>query len=143
MVIDALWSLVITNNRVLILPPLQVCCLGAVGFICWLVTAAIAGYWAATADDRKDMGDDGPSYMGWNSAKFAVRGLAAAFLMYLFMKVNARSLPLQNQTTTNNHIIVPIVMLGIFSMFLESLLDQYAGTLESTLRYVAIATILK
>ena len=33
------------------------CCFGAVGFLCWIMHAAIAGYWAVTADDRHDIKD--------------------------------------------------------------------------------------
>jgi len=110
--------------------------LGAVGFICWIVKAAITGYWAATAHGKSDIDDpsDDPSYMGWDAAKFTVRGLATAFLMYLFFRVNARALPLQNLTTKMNHFFVPVFMLGIFSVFLESLLDQYAGQVDNKLR---------
>ena len=110
--------------------------MGAVGFICWIVKAAITGYWAATAHGKSDIDDpsDDPSYMGWDAAKFTVRGLATAFLMYLFFRVNARALPLQNLTTKMNHFFVPVFMLGIFSVFLESLLDQYAGQVDNKLR---------
>jgi len=106
--------------------------LGAVGFICWIVKAAITGFWAATAYVRRDIDD--PSYMGWDTAKFTVRGFATAFLMYLFFKVNARALPRQNLSTKINHFLVPVVMLGIFSMFMETLLDQYPGPVDNTLR---------
>ena len=69
--------------------------MGAVGFTCWLVEAAIAGYWAQTAPHRGDIQD--PSFMGWDSAKLLVRGLTGAVLILVFMKINARSLPFQNQ----------------------------------------------
>lgn len=108
--------------------------MGAVGFTCWLVKGAIAAYFAATAHDRSDIED--PSYMAWAAAKYSVRGITTAFLMFLFMKINARALPLQNPATRMNHFAVPIVMLGIFSVFLETLIDQYVGPLISTLRFV-------
>ena len=56
---------------------------------------AIAGYWAQTAPHRGDIQD--PSFMGWDSAKLLVRGLTGAVLILVFMKINARSLPFQNQ----------------------------------------------
>ena len=92
------------------------------------------GYWAATAHDRGDIAD--PSYMAWDAAKFTVRGLTTAFLMFLFMKVNSRALPLNNPTERINHFLVPVVMLGIFSVFLETLIDQYVGPVDMTLRFV-------
>ena len=114
---------------------LQVCCLGAVGFTCWMVEAAIAGYWAATSHDRSDIIDK-PNVV-WNAATFTVRGLTTAFLMGLFMKVNARALPIQNPNRTINHVLVPIVMLGILSAFCESLIDQYFGPLDKRIRFVS------
>ena len=104
--------------------------MGAVGFICWMVKAAIVAYWAATAHDRNDVADP------WAAAKFIVRGLTTAFIMFLFMKVNVRALPRKNPTERINHFLVPVVMLGIFSVFLETLIDQYVGSVDSTLRFV-------
>ena len=106
--------------------------MGAVGFTCWLVEAAIAGYWAQTAPYRDDIDDQ--SFMGWDSAKFLVRGLTGAFLICVFMRVNARSLPFQNLNKRWNHLLVPVIMLGIFSVFGETLLDQYKGPLDTRLR---------
>lgn len=97
-----------------------------------MIKGAIAVYWAATAHDRNDIVY--PSKVGWDAAKFSVRGCTAAFLMYLLMKVNAKALPLQNPTSKVNHLFVPILLLGIFSMFFETLIDQYVGPFEKTLR---------
>ena len=72
--------------------------------------------------------------MGWDSAKLLVRGLTGAFLIRVFMKVNARSLPLQNLNKKWNHLLVPVIMLGILSVFVETLLDQYGAPLDMKLR---------
>ena len=106
--------------------------MGAVGFTCWLVEAAIAGYWAQTALHLGDIQD--PSFMGWDSAKLLVRGLTGAFLILVFMKINARSLPFQNLNKKWNHLLVPVMMLGILSVFVETLLDQYEGPVDMKLR---------
>jgi len=108
--------------------------MGAVGFTCWLIKAAIACYWAATANARSDMRDD-PSYIGWDAPKFVVRCVTTAFLMGLFMRVNARAFPLKNPNKTVNYLLVPALMLAIISVFLESLIDQYLG-LDKILRFV-------
>ena len=107
--------------------------MGAVGFTCWMMKAVIACYWAATVQHRKDVGD--PSYIGWEAPKFIVRSVTTSFLMGLFMKVNARAFPLRNPTTRKNHFLVPAIMLGILSVFAESLIDQYLG-LEKLFRFV-------
>ena len=104
----------------------------AVGFTCWSVEAAIAGYWAQTAPHRGDVQD--PSFMGWDSAKLLVRGLTGAFLLRVFMTVHARSLPLQNLNKKWNHLFLPVIMLGILSLFEETLLDQYEALLDMKLR---------
>ena len=97
--------------------------MGAVGLTSWMLKAVLACFWAATAHGRGDVGDD----IYWDAAKFIVRCVATAFLMGLFMKVNARAFPLRNPDTKINHILVPIIMLGILSVFAESLIDQYLG----------------
>ena len=103
--------------------------MGAVGFTCWMMKAVLACFWAATVDGRSDVGED-KSYIGWDAAKFIVRCVATAFLMGLFMKVNARAFPLKNPDMKINHVLVPIIMLGILSVFAESLIDQYLGVEE-------------
>jgi len=105
---------------------IMVCCMGAVGFTCWLIKAAIACVWAATANARRDMGGD-PSYIGWDAPKFVARCVTTAFLMALFMQVNVRAFPLKNPNRTVNYLLVPALMLAIISVFLESLIDQYLG----------------
>lgn len=114
--------------------------MGAAGVTCWLVKAAIAGFWAATAHDRSDIDD--PSYMVWDTAKFTVLGLSTAFFMGLFMKVNARAFPIQNPTNTTNHVLVPVVMFGILSVFFESLTDQYVGPLDKRIRSVILSWLV-
>ena len=108
--------------------------MGAVGFTCWLIKAAIACYWAATIHERHDIGDD-PSYIGWEAPKFVVRCVTTAFLMGLFMQVNTRAFPSKNPNKTVNYLLVPALVLGIISVFLESLIDQYLG-LDKIFRFV-------
>ena len=97
--------------------------MGAVGFTCWLVEAAIAGYWAQTAPHRGDIQD--PSFM-LEFGKIA--------RTWDHRKVNARSLPLQNLNRKLNYLLVPVIMLGILSVFVEMLLDQYEAPLDMKLR---------
>ena len=106
--------------------------MGAVGLTCWLIKAAIACYWAAT---RRDIDD--PSYIDWDAAKFVVRCVTTVFLMGLFMQVNARAFPIQNPNRTGNFLLVPALMLGIISVFFDSLIDQYLG-LDATFRLVMV-----
>ena len=114
------------------------CCFGAVGFLSWIMHAAIAGYWAVTAEYRHDITDQ--SYTTWDSVKFGVRGLSTAFMMYLFTKVNAQALPPQNPDVTCNLLAVPVIMFGILSTFIETLVDQYVGAVDSTIRFVLMTT---
>ena len=97
--------------------------MGAVGFTCWLVEAAIAGYWAQTAPHRGDIQD--PSFM---------LGFGKIARTWDHRKVNARSLPLQNLNRKLNYLLVPVIMLGILSVFVETLLDQYEAPLDMKLR---------
>jgi len=45
-------------------------------------------------------------------------------------------MPLKNVDVKLNHFLVPAVMLTILGTFLESLIDQYVGPLDSRLRFV-------
>ena len=85
--------------------------------------ATIAAYWACASTDISNPS----SYFAWDAAKFSVRGIAAAFLMGLFLKVDARTVPMGNLNVEMNHFLVPTVMLTIFGKFVETLIDQYVG----------------
>lgn len=116
----------------------QVCCLGAVDFTCWMIKASISGYWAGTANEKMDI--DYPfdrEYFAWVAASHTARGISTAFLMGLFLTVDARSLPQKNPDVKMNHFLVPTVISLIFSSFSESLIDQYVGLLDSRLRFVS------
>ena len=104
-----------------------------------MMHAVIAGHWAATADDRP--GAKGRSYMTWDSVKFGVRGLSTVFIMYLFTMVNAQAFPQQNPDVTSNFFIVPVIMLGIISTFIETVVDQYFEAVDSTIRFVLMTTM--
>lgn len=104
-----------------------------------MTQAVIAGYWAATVHDRNDIRD--LHYVAWHSGKFAVRGLSTAFLMYLFTMVNAQAFPRQNPDMENNDFVVPFIMLGVLSTFIETLVDQYVGAIDSTIRFVLMNTL--
>ena len=112
----------------------QVCCLGAVGFICWLLKANIAAYWAVTAKDRTDVAD--PFYFAWAAPKFLVRGLTTAFLIFLFTKLDALTMPQENRHVLSYHFQVSAITLMILATFLECLIDQYVGPMDSRLRFV-------
>jgi len=99
-----------------------------------MIKAPISGYWAVTADERVDI-DDAP-YFAWVVARYTARGISTVFLMGLFLKVDARSLPQKNSDVKMNHFLVPAAMLAILGAFLECLIDQYAGPLDSRLRLV-------
>ena len=80
---------------------------------------------------------DNAPYFAWVVARYGARAISTAFLMGLFMKAEARSLPQQNPDVKMNHFLVPAVMLAILGAFSESLNDQYVGPLDSRLRFVA------
>ena len=109
--------------------------MGAVGFTCWMIKAPISGYWAVTANERLDIDDS--RYFAWLVAKYAARCISTLFLMGLFLKVDARSLPQRNRDVRINQFLVPATMLAILGAFLESLIDQYMGPLDSRLRFVS------
>lgn len=108
--------------------------MGAVGFTCWMVKAPISGYWAVTTNERLDIDDS--TYFAWLAAKYIARGISTLFLMGLFLKVDARSLPQKNRDVRINQFLVPAIMLAILGAFLESLIDEYVGPLDRRLRCV-------
>ena len=107
--------------------------MGAVGFTCWIIKAALIAFWAATGSKGDDTDD---SYFGWVAAKLGVRGIGTLFLMVVFAKVNARVIARRNPDVKINHFLVPAMMLGILSEFVGSVIDQYVGPVEMRLKYV-------
>ena len=100
-----------------------------------MIKAPISGYWAVTANERLDNVDS--RYFAWLAAKYVARGISTLFLMGLFLKVDARSLPQKNRDVRINQFLVPATMLVILGAFLESLIDEHVGLLDSRLRFVS------
>ena len=98
--------------------------------------AVIACFWAANEKHRGDIWNLG-SYIPWTAAKFTIRSITTAFLIFLFTNINARALPVLNQST-KNYVLVPVVMLGVLSMFGEGLVDQIFGRVDDLLRFVSV-----
>ena len=71
----------------------------------------------------------------WAGAELGMRGLTTLFLMYLFLKVNPRALPLRNPQVKINHFLVPVLMFGITANFAACLVDIQIGQLDHILRY--------
>ena len=109
---------------------LQVCFLGAVGLTCWIIKAPISAYWAATENG------DVSQYFAWVATKYIARSISTVFLMGLFLKVKVQSLARRNSEMIKNHFLVPAMILTIFGAFVESLIDQYVGPVDSRLRFV-------
>ena len=100
-----------------------------------MVKASIAGYWAATAHERADIDDQ--SYFAWVVPKYSIRGITTAFLMVLFLKVNAQNTAQRNPDVKLNHFLVPAIIVTTIATFLECLIDQYVGPLDRRLRFVS------
>ena len=96
-----------------------------------MIKAPIPAYWAVS--DNISIQD--PPYFGWISAKYVARGISTAFLMGLFLKVDALSLPKKNPEVKTNHFFVPAVMLAIVGAFSETLISQYVGPVDSRIRF--------
>lgn len=97
--------------------------------------AVIACFWAAK--HRGDKKSASSSYIPWTAAKFIIRSITTAFLIFLFTNINARALPVLNQSI-KNYVLVPAVMLGVLSMFGEGLVDQNFGPVDDLLRFVSV-----
>ena len=94
--------------------------------------AAIACFWAVK--NRSGIQGVAPQDIPWTTAKFAVRSVTTAFLIVLFMKINVRAFPSNNPTKSGNFTLVPIVMFGVISMFIEGLIDRKVGWVHQYLR---------
>ena len=99
--------------------------------------AVIACFWAAKGKHRGDIDNSYLSYITWTAAKFIIRSITTAFLIFLFTNINARALPVLNQSI-KNYVLVPAVMLGVLSMFGEGLVDQKLGPVDHLLRFVSV-----
>ena len=100
--------------------------------------AVIACFWAAKGKHRGDIRNlPRPYIIPWTAAKFIIRSITTAFLIFLFTNINARALPVLNQSI-KNYVLVPAVMLGVLSMFGEGLVDQKFGQVDGFLRFVSV-----
>ena len=104
-----------------------------------MLEAAIFSFWASPESEVPLH----RSCILWEALKYFVRSLTTAFLIFLFIDIDARTF--SYQTSSKNHFLVPAVMLGVFSMFGEGLIDQKVGPLDQLLRFVtaSLSTIKK
>ncbi|PFX27950.1 hypothetical protein AWC38_SpisGene7317 [Stylophora pistillata] len=79
------------------------------------------------------IGSDVSRYFAWVATKYYARGLSTAFLMGLFLKVEVKSFARRNSEVIRNHFLVPAMILVIFGVFAESLIDQYVGPVDTRL----------
>ena len=92
-----------------------------------MIKAALAVYWAQM--------ESALHKFRWAGLELVMRGLTTLFLMYLFLVVNPRALPLRNAQVKINHFLVPVLMFGITANFASCLVDQQIGPLDQILRY--------
>ena len=92
-----------------------------------MIKAALAVYWAQI--------ESALHKYRWAGAELVMRGLTTLFLMYLFLKINPRALPLRNPQVKINHFLMPVLMFGITANFASCLVDQQIGPLDQILRY--------
>ena len=92
-----------------------------------MIKAALAVYWAQM--------ESALHKFRWAGLELVMRGLTTLFLMYLFLVVNPRALPLRNPQVKINHFLVPVLMFGITANFASCLVDQQIGPLDQILRY--------
>ncbi|XP_074618792.1 uncharacterized protein LOC141877650 [Acropora palmata] len=98
----------------------------AAGFSSLMIKAALAVYWAQI--------ENAWHKYRWAGAELVMRGLTTLFLMYLFLKINPRALPLRNPQVKINHFLMPVLMFGITANFASCLVDQQIGPLDQILR---------
>ncbi|XP_029188166.2 uncharacterized protein LOC114955486 [Acropora millepora] len=98
----------------------------AAGFSSLMIKAALAVYWAHI--------ESAWHKYHWAGAELVMRGLTTLFLMYLFLKINPRALPLRNPQVKINHFLMPVLMFGITANFASCLVDQQIGSLDQILR---------
>ncbi|XP_015756387.1 PREDICTED: uncharacterized protein LOC107335853 isoform X4 [Acropora digitifera] len=105
---------------------IMVCFFAAAGFSSLMIKAALAVYWAQI--------ESALHTFRWAGVELVMRGLTTLFLMYLFLIVNPRALPLRNPQVKINHFLVPVLMFGITANFASCLVDQQIGPLDQILR---------
>ncbi|XP_015756375.1 PREDICTED: uncharacterized protein LOC107335850 isoform X2 [Acropora digitifera] len=105
---------------------IMVCFFAAAGFSSLMIKAALAVYWAQM--------ESALHKFRWAGLELVMRGLTTLFLMYLFLVVNPRALPLRNAQVKINHFLVPVLMFGITANFASCLVDQQIGPLDQILR---------
>lgn len=104
--------------------------MGAVGFVFWVMKACFCFLWSFNSIITPTEEASHP-YLVWTSIKDAVRAIGMLFQLHFFVKMGPNYCTQAiNIRRKIYHLLVPAMMLGLLSIFVCCVIDQYNGRVE-------------
>lgn len=122
----------------------MVAMMGFFGAAFWLLKGSMIAIWYAhmPSDFIIDM-NTSHQYLIWTSIKCFVRAIGVFFQVYFFVNINS-SFGRQREVIKNrwNFFYVPTMMVSLFSIFFNSVIDGYGGFVEENVKAANLCTIV-
>ena len=101
--------------------------MGMFSILYWLFRFCVVGTWAVSLTD-----DHLKSYTSWNTAKYGLRMLSTAFLVFIFTSI-PRNIPDNNHVAQSSllHFLMPLYWFVLLASYASSIIATYSGQIES------------
>ena len=108
----------------------MVCFMGTIGFVFWFVRACYCGLWAYKVSNDHKLHD----YLTWTTVKDFFYATTILFQLQFFVKMGPHyGCDSENSRQKAKHFYVVMVMMGLLSLLISFVVDEYNGHVESLL----------
>ena len=108
----------------------MVCFMGTIGFVLWFVKACYCGLWASKISNNHELHD----YLTWTTVKDCFYAATILFQLHFFMKMGPHyGCDRESSRQKAKHFYVVMVMMGLLSLLISFVVDEYNGRFQSLL----------
>lgn len=129
----------------------MVAMMGLFGVAFWILKGSIIAIWSVQVPNEHlemEFQKEGlmhlrPEYLVWQGIKCFVRAIGVAFQVYFFVNINSsygrRSDVIRNRW---NFFYVPVMTVSLFAIFINSVMDEYGGIVEHSVKRAGLCAIV-
>ena len=108
----------------------MVCFMGTIGFVFWFVKASYCGLWASKISNHHELHD----YLTWTTLKNFFYATTILFQLQFFVKMGPHyGCDRESSQQKAKHFYVVVLMMGLLSLLISFVIDEYNGHVESLL----------
>ena len=117
----------------------MVCFMGTIGSVFWVLKASYCGSWASKISSNHELHD----YLTWTTVKNVFYATTFFFQLQFFMRMGPHyGCKRENSRQKAKHFYVVAVMMGLLSLLISFVVDEYYGHVESLLHKANLSTTM-